>query len=210
MIHEVKKTRFLTENAFVLRFDRAGMQFRAGQHIIVGLKGELDQREYSIYSGEGDDFLEILVREVLQGNISVKLKQLREGQELQVNGPFGTFGPERADIFSAKFVFVATGTGISPFHSIIRSYPGIDYTLIHGVRFRGEAYDKDQYDPRRYFLCTSQEGNKERVTGFLSNFKLTSDMSFYICGNGGMIYDVYRILKTKGVQAEKLFSEIYF
>ena len=40
------------------------MQFKAGQHIIAGLKGELDQREYSVYSGENDDYLEILVREV--------------------------------------------------------------------------------------------------------------------------------------------------
>ena len=63
--HKIRQIRFLAESTFVLRLDRGNIQFRAGQHIIVGLKGELNQREYSVYSGEKDDYLEILVREVL-------------------------------------------------------------------------------------------------------------------------------------------------
>ena len=108
-----------------MRLDRGDMQFKAGQHIIAGLKGELDQREYSIYSGEKDDYLEILVREVQDGNVSLKLKQSKPGQVLQVNGPFGSFGLEEFNMFSRKHVFIASGTGISPFHSFVRSYPGI-------------------------------------------------------------------------------------
>ena len=67
--HKIMQMRFLTERTFVLRLDRRNMQFKAGQHIIVGLQGELNQREYSVYSGEKDDYLEILVREVLDGNV---------------------------------------------------------------------------------------------------------------------------------------------
>ena len=96
------------------------MQFKAGQHIIVGLKGELNQREYSVYSGEKDDYLEILVREVLNGNVSLQLKQCKPGQLLQVNGPFGSFGLETFDMFSRKLVFIASGTGIAPFHSFVK------------------------------------------------------------------------------------------
>ena len=131
-----------------------------GSILLSGLQGELNQREYSIYSGEKDDYLEILVREVLTGNVSLQLKQCKPGQLLQVNGPFGSFGLETFDMFKRKLLFIATGTGISPFHSFVRSYPGIDYILIHGVRYKNEAYERNDYDPGRYILCTSKEINE--------------------------------------------------
>jgi ferredoxin--NADP+ reductase len=212
-LHTIRQIRFLTESTFVLRFDRNEMEFKSGQHIIVGLKGELNQREYSIYSGENDDYLEILVREVPDGNVSIQLKQCKPGDLLQVNGPFGSFGLESFDMFSRKHIFIATGTGISPFHSFIRSYPGINYTLIHGVRFNNEAYEREDYDPRRYFLCTSMEGKrgqKGRVTSFLRSFPVERGMLFYLCGNNNMIYEVEHILRDKGIPAENIFEEVYF
>jgi ferredoxin--NADP+ reductase/benzoate/toluate 1,2-dioxygenase reductase subunit len=212
-LHRIRQIRSLTEKTFVLRFGRGNIQFRAGQHIIAGPEGELDQREYSIYSGEKDDYLEILVREVPDGNISLKLKQCQPGQLLQVNGPFGSFVLETFDMFSRKLVFIASGTGISPFHSFVRSYPGIDYTLIHGVRFRNEAYERNEYDPERYILCTSKEpdaGRKGRVTRFLPGFRVNRDMLFYLCGNNNMIYEAYHILRDKGIPDENIFSEVYF
>jgi ferredoxin--NADP+ reductase len=211
--HIIIQTRLLTERTFVLRFDRGNIQFRAGQHIIVGLEGELDQREYSVYSGENDDYLEILVREVLDGKVSLKLKQCQPGQLLQVNGPFGSFGLEKFDLVSRKFVFIASGTGISPFHSFVRSYPGIDYTLIHGVRYKNEAYEREEYDPARYILCTSKEdneGRKGRITGFLPGFHVNRGMLFYLCGNNSMIYEACHILGDKGVPDDNIYTEVYF
>jgi ferredoxin/flavodoxin---NADP+ reductase len=211
--HAVTQIRFLTESTFILRFDRRGMNFRAGQHIIVGIKGEMDMREYSIYSGENDDYLEILVKEVKEGNISVKLRNCEPGQLLQVNGPFGSFGIEPTDLNSGKHIFFATGTGISPFHSIVRSYPDIDYKLFHGVSYSKEAYESFEYHPDRYILFTSKEKHQNRtgrITRFLPELKVTSDMLFYLCGNGSMIYEAYHILRDKGVPAENIISERYF
>jgi len=212
-LHKIIDVRFLTESTFVLRFGRGSIVFKPGQHIIVGLKGELNQREYSVYSGENDDYLEILVREVPEGNVSHQLKNCKPGDFLQVNGPFGSFGIEQFDLLTRKHVFIATGTGISPFHSMVRSYPEIDYTLIHGVRYANEAYERDEYDPLRYILCTSKEttgGKKGRVTRYLSGFRVKSDRLFYLCGNSNMIYEVDHILQDKGVPAEKILTEIYF
>lgn len=211
--HKVTQIRFLTENTFILRLTRGTMEFRAGQRVIAGLEGDLNQREYSIYSGENDDYLEILVRDVKDGNVSPKLKHCKPGQILHVNGPFGVFGIETYDRYSGKLVFIATGTGIAPFHSLVRSYPGINYTLIHGVRLCSEAYERIDYDPRHYILCTSKEysyGRKGRVTKFLSKFRVTPDMLFYLCGNGSMIYEVYHILRDKGIPDENIMSEKYF
>ncbi len=211
--HIITGFRHLTGSAFIMRFSRGNIEFKAGQRIIVGLAGDADQREYSIYSGEQEDFLEILVREISYGNVSVRLKQSSPGQPLQVNGPFGSLGIESFARYSEKHVFIATGTGISPFHSMIRSYPGMDYILFHGVRFKNEAYDKNDYDASRYNLCTSGESNEGRlgrVTRFLSQFNVSPEMSFYLCGNGNMIYDVSHLLKDKGIPPHKIFIEIYF
>jgi ferredoxin/flavodoxin---NADP+ reductase len=212
-LDKIIEIRFLTESTFILRLERGSMQFKSGQHIIVGLEGELNLREYSIYSGEKDNYLEILVKEVLEGNVSLQLKQVKPGQLLQVNGPFGSFGLEKFDLFSRKMVFVATGTGISPFHSFVRSYPGIDYILFHGVRYNNESYERDDYDPARYILCTSKESivsNHGRVTQFLKDYPVKADMLYYLCGNNNMIYEVHHILKERGVPEENIFSEIYF
>jgi ferredoxin--NADP+ reductase/benzoate/toluate 1,2-dioxygenase reductase subunit len=212
-LHKIIEIRPLTERTFVLRLERGNMQFKAGQHIIVGKERELDQREYSVYSGENDDYLEILVREIPEGSVSKHLKQCKPGDLLKVNGPFGSFGIESFDLFSRKLVFIASGTGISPFHSFVRSYPGIDYTLIHGVRYRNEAYESNDYDPFRYILCTSKEvtgGHRGRVTRFLPGYRVSPEMLFYLCGNNSMIYEVTHILKDKGIRNENIFTEIYF
>lgn len=213
MYHKIVQKRFLTEETFVLRMERNDIQFRAGQHIIAGLRGEMNQREYSIYSGEQDDYLEILLREVPEGNVSPKLKYCEPGDILDVNGPFGAFTLEAYEISSRKFVFVASGTGISPFHSFVKTYPGLDYALFHGVRFRTEAYEMNDYEPERYFLCTSREsykGRQGRVTKFLTRYPVDSNMLFYLCGNSNMIYDMFHVLKSKGVAAENIFKEVYF
>jgi ferredoxin--NADP+ reductase len=212
-LHKILQRRFLTESTFVLRIDRGKIEFKSGQHIITGLKGELNQREYSIYSGEKDDYLEILVRVIPDGNVSLQLKQCEPGQLLEVNGPFGSFGIEKSDMFSGKLVFIATGTGISPFHSFVRSYPGIDYMLFHGVRYSEEAYERKDYDPSRYFLCTTgdaKSGHPGRVTAFFPTYPVSSDMLFYLCGNRNMIFEVDNLLRTGGVPAERIFTEIYF
>lgn len=212
-LRAVQQVRFLTDNTFVVRFDRNDLQFKAGQFLAVGIKGFLQQREYSIYSGENDDYLEILVREVIDGNVSQQLKNVQVGQELLISGPLGINTINVEDINSKRFVFVASGTGISPFHSIVASYSTIDYTIVHGVRYIAEAYDRDDYDSKRYVLCASGEkgGNYYgRVTGFMNDFEVYPNMIFYLSGNSAMIYEVFDILRRKGVADENIHTEVYF
>jgi ferredoxin/flavodoxin---NADP+ reductase len=213
MYHEITQIRFLTETTFVVSLNREGMKFRAGQRIIAGLKGEMNQRDYSIYSGENDEQLEILVREIIDGVVSPQLIHCKPGQILEINGPFGSFFADPAEMFSRKHVFVASGTGISPFHSIISSHPRINYMLFHGVRYINEAYESDHYDPARYVLCTSQEsfrGQQGRVTRFLSQYPVTKDMLFFLCGNSNMIREVSHNLASRDIPPENIITEIYF
>jgi len=229
--HRVQTVRDLTDNTFVLRFDRAGMQFRPGQHLDVGLKGDSALRKYSIYSTPNDDFLEILVREVKKGRVSPLLRRLSPGDELSVEGPSGFFLIPPEAIAEREFLFVATGTGISPFHCFAGAYPGLRYRLLHGVRFRGEMYEHHAFHPGRVVSCVSREvagdGLKgaadgdsgdgreaillgEHVTDYLSRHETPPETLCYLCGNRDMIDDASAILKSQGVPPENLFAEEYF
>ena len=210
---KIQEIRFLTKSTFIIRLERNNMQFIPGQHVNVGLKGSLEQREYSIYSGIKDDYLEILVKEVLGGRVSLQLKNSTPGQLLYVNGPFGSFKLEKKDMYSRKHMFIATGTGISPFHSFVRSYPGIDYTVLHGIRLKNETYEKQEFDADRYIACVSAEENGKysgRVTRFLPYYPDKPDTVYYICGNSSMIYAVTKMLKDKGVTGDRILTEVYF
>jgi len=209
----VDEVRFLTDNTFVVRFERQVMPFKAGQYVSVGLKNSSQRREYSIYSGEDESYLEILVREVLEGNVSLQLKDLKPGDEILVKGPLGKLKLDEADRYGKKLVFIASGTGIAPFHSFLKSYPKIDYKIIHGVRFAEEAYDREHYDPLRYVLCTTgdEKGSYHgRVTSYLDGVKTDPNSRYFICGNSSMIYSVYAFLSKKGVPAANINLEVYF
>lgn len=211
--HELISIRNLSPTAYVLRLSRRGLAFRAGQHILLGEAGSIHNREYSIYSGEQDDFFEVLVKEVDDGLVSKQLKKVKPGNKLQLEGPLGFFTIEPNRLENGKFLFVATGTGIAPFHSFVRSYPQIDYQLIHGVRYASEAYDKEAYHNERHILCTSGDAKgdfKGRVTEYLRQHPVDPETHCYLCGNFNMIHEVFDLLEQQGLPPENVHAEVYF
>jgi ferredoxin/flavodoxin---NADP+ reductase len=214
MQSEVISVTHLTDSVFVLRLARNGLVFKAGQYIVLGFPGERIAREYSIYSAEQDEYIELLIREVDQGDMSRRLKQLSPGDKLEISGPFGFFVLTKQVIGADQpVVFVATGTGISPFRSMIRSYTGLDYTLLHGVRYRYEAYHRTAYDPARFILCLSGEDRLDyqgRVSDYLAEKQLDRNALYYLCGNSAMVDDVTDILEVNGILPDQIKTEIFF
>jgi ferredoxin/flavodoxin---NADP+ reductase len=206
--------RDLTDSTYVLRFERNGIPFRAGQHILLGMKDDIQAREYSIYSAEQDDYFEVIIREVREGKVSRQLRHTRPGEILNFEKPVGYFVLHDEDLQTKKFLFIASGTGIAPFHSFVRTYPGLDYKVLHGVRYGHEAYDRQDYDPKRHILCTSRDLQGDfpgRVTDYLRKYPLEDKNTLcYFCGNCEMIHEAYDILLKQGVKSENLFSEVYF
>lgn len=208
----VHHVRWLTDSTFVLRFDRNDMAFEPGQYLSVGPAGDIHMREYSVYSAHHEEFLEILVKVVDGGYVSRKLAALSPGDPVAVDGPFGYFTIDpawRAD----RFVFIATGTGISPFHDFVQSYPELNYTVLHGIRTRDERYEHETYASDRYVSCVSREDSGDfhgRVTDYLRQTEIDPDARYYLCGNCDMIYESFDILQDAGVPHANLFAEVYF
>jgi len=212
--HKLLGIRNLTESTYILEVERKEMEFEPGQHILMGRADSIHKREYSIYSGTNDQNLELLIKEISDGMVSKNLKKLMPGDNLEVEGPLGFFGLEKKMVEKKKkFLFIASGTGIAPFHSMVNSIPGLDYTLLHGVRYASEAYEKEAYDPEKYILCTT--GDKEgdfygRVTDYIQQHQFDKDTICYFCGNFNMIKEAMDLLSKKGFPSEQLHAEVYF
>ncbi len=92
------------------------IDFLAGQYI--GLRYDNTSRAYSLANSPTDEELEICVRRVPGGRLSPSLcDQLREGDEVTIRGPYGDLVLQ--DHSARDMVFLATGTGVAPFKSMI-------------------------------------------------------------------------------------------
>lgn len=209
---EIVSIRELSSNTYIIRMERKDLNFKAGQYIRIGFPGEIEKREYSIYSGEKDAYLEVLIREIEEGSLSKRFKNCNPGDILEVEGPFGFFTLSSGEKSDKKLIFIATGTGIAPFHSFIKSYPGLNYQLIHGIRFAEDAYEHEFYNGQ-LISCFSKENNVQfqgRVTDYLKINAPDTLSRCFLCGNSDMIHNAMDILIDQGLPLDHLRTEIYF
>jgi len=211
--HTVLEVIKLTPETFIIRLDRRDFRFEPGQYVVIRIPEENKGREYSIYSGVDDDYLDFLVREIPEGRFSRYLRHLLPGSELDVEGPKGYFILDEKTKQGNKVLLIATGTGISPFHSYIRSYPDLNFRVLHGVHFADEAYGRDSFRKENYLLCTSRSDRGDyfgRVTYYLKENKVDADTICYLCGNSDMIDEVTILLERYGLHPENIRTEVFF
>ncbi len=213
--HKVLAVRNLTESTYVLQVERAEFEFIPGQCVNIGLSNSGVNREYSTYSGLDDGKkMEFLIKLVNNGKVSTALQKLKRGDFVQLDGAYGKFTLRKPQDMKQKYLFVASGTGIAPFHSFALSYPELNYTILHGIRSSLEQYDKQDYKTGGYVACVSREPKGDvfsgRVTDFLRKNKVDKRAIYYLCGNTEMINEVYDILRENEVSGDQIFTEVFF
>jgi ferredoxin--NADP+ reductase len=212
-LHKVLSVEPLTEHTFSIRIERNGMKFVAGQCVNIGLPNAGVNREYSSYSGENDSELRFLIRSVDDGQVSARLRNLKPGDFVEVDGAYGLFTILNPEDETKQYIFIGTGTGIAPFHCFVKSYPQLKYKIIHGTALKNEAYNRDDYIQGQYVHCVSQEKDGEfsgRVTDYLKKNPQSRDAIYYLCGNRNMINDVYDILRDQEVSGSNIITEVFF
>lgn len=232
LVHTVHFVRHLTSSAYIVRCSRGHLTFTPGQHLSVGPKNNVNMREYSVFSGDKENFLEILVKEVENGLVSKELKKLNPKDEIIIEGPLGFFMIEESQ-FEKPLYMIATGTGIAPFHCFAKSYPNLSFTVLHGVRTSDELYAHQIFlnDTISYIPCLSKEpptiisstddtqptskkhsttSFQGRVTDYLKSIEIDREGIYFICGNCDMIYEAFDILQQNGVSPEHIKAEVYF
>lgn len=212
--HVVRRVQSIDTDLFVLELDRNGLAFAPGDCVALYADSGVS-RPYSIASGDREETLRFLVRKLPGGAVSPWLGSRNLGDVVQVSVPFGWFrpGPGQAD---APFVFIATGTGISPFLSYVLS-PGRTppERILYGVRKEIHAFAHDRL---RTFcpvqLAVSREAaaghHHGRVTDLLSEWTPRPDTHVYLCGLESMINEVSEHLQTRGIGLFNIHREVFF
>lgn len=211
--YKVLAIEHLTKHTFQLRTERPQVNIKAGQCFNVGVPGSGVNREYSMYSAAEAPYLDFLIREVDGGLVSPALKKLQPGDSVEIDGPYGEFCLNALVNSGQNYLFIGSGTGIAPFHSFALTYPGLKYTMLHGIRHAEEQYGGKDFVPGTYVPCISRNAEGEpsfRVTDYLQSYPVQADNMVYLCGNRNMIVDAFEILRNQGVPGDNLFTEVFF
>jgi ferredoxin-NADP reductase len=189
--------------------------------------GEEITRAYSIASPPCEDNLFALcLNRVQDGFMSNFLCDMKAGDEISCSGPFGDFTlrPPMRDT-----VFIATGTGIAPFRSMLHwlladesRHQGKQLSLIFGNRTEKDIYYHDEFlrlateHSNFHYLPTLSRGDaawtglrgyvQEHVPGIAQG---RTDMHAYICGLDKMVKANRDLLKSLGWDRKSILYEKY-
>lgn len=213
----------VTESIIKLRLEGDNtISFIPGQFMTIFVD-KYTRRSYSISSVSGLDYVETYNDITPGGPGSQYFIKAEVGDTIEVMLPLGKF------VYKAKpspAVFIATGTGITPFLSMLETALGINRSpnqidLVWGCRFEKDFFVKEQLEDYartflnfKYSLCVSREQvvnmYKGRVTGLISETEYNPECSFYICGGQEMIRDVENILSRKGFSKSRIYYERFY
>ncbi len=195
--------------------------------MIEPVGGKEITRAYSIASPRGGNRFELCLNRVPEGIVSNILFDLKPGDEVDMNEPLGYFTLRHP---GHRAVFVATGTGIAPFRSMLldhlpKTQPHI--TLLFGVRHeQGLLYREElerlaaQYENFRFMPTITRpteswKGRTGRVQAHLDEalaLRMPDDLNMidvYVCGLKEMVDDVRKELKQRGLDRRQIIYEKY-
>jgi ferredoxin-NADP reductase len=209
---QLLQRRWLSEKAFEIALERPpDFSFQPGQRI--QLFHEDIERDYSLISAPDDSLLALCIRNVKGGAMSSVLSTVDVPVQIEFTGPHGYF------IFQSSPrppIMVATGTGIAPFCSMVRS--GITgFTLLHGVEKSEELYYAPEIkkSAKLYVPCLSAAVKEKsthfhgRVTDYLQDKLPVTVYDFYLCGRREMIRDV-TLLVDERFPGSHIYTELFY
>jgi NAD(P)H-flavin reductase len=208
--------------------------FEPGQYATLGLMGaeKLVQRPMSV-SSSADDLseYEFFIRLVESGGFTPLLWERTLGDAINIKGPKGKFLLQDD---GRRALFVASGTGLAPFISMIETLrdrnQARDIVLLHGVSYdydlawREELTDLEQGEgfPLRYVATVSRPQHCPDWTGCTGRVEaivesqldehglVPENTTIYLCGNPDMISAVEEIATARGFPPEQVRKELYW
>jgi len=226
---KVIENRHWTPALFSLRVEAPPLGFEAGQfvRIALDLDGRRVPRPFSFVNAPEDPVLEFYGIVVPEGPLSPHLARLAPGDSLHIaDNPSGFLVldevPRSPDLW-----MVATGTGIAPFLSILRTEKPWQrherVILVHAVRHAPELVYREMIDtiarahPAAFahvrFVSREKaadalegrvqvalrDGRLERAGGPISPAR----SQFMLCGNPAMVKDMTAALAERGLRKNR-------
>jgi all-trans-retinol 13,14-reductase len=169
---------------------------------------------------DSDCFVSFMVSTKPGGEASTYFTNIKVGAQINGVGPAGKFAMLKSD--TRNNVFIATGTGLSPFVSMIdnllREDSKATATVFFGcwrLRDNFAAMFLDDSRVRLIVVAEDLEGTVEsenvrmgRVTTVVPDLLETmGNYTFYLCGHPVMVQDMESVLLEKGVDAGQIVTE---
>lgn len=176
-------------------------------------------RAYSIASAPCENSFALCANLVEGGRFSPFLFAMRAGDEVDFKGPLGGFTLKSSP---ADSIFVATGTGIAPFRSMLQSGPARNVTLVFGVRHPHGLLYHEEFESLqqgtsgfRYLpTLTRPPEHWNGISGRVQQHVLNTlgdrtDVDIYVCGMKEMVDDLRSQLKARGYDRKRIICEKY-
>lgn len=201
----------ISPDVFLLSVKR-DFEFMPGQVVQVAMDLIHPPRIYSICSGNQGSELQILFNIKEDGYLTPKLAGMIPGDRIYMSNPYGSFADSQDPSW-----WIATGTGIAPFYSMLKSGLEKNKTLIHGVRNLNQFYFEDEFEwklGKSYIRCCSKENSCDtfpgRVTDYVKSLDNLPDVRYFVCGKPIMVVEMRDLLIERGIPYENILAEIYF
>ncbi len=205
-----------------------------GQFITIHFEHEGKQlkRSYSIANSPNQNNCIEFAASYFKGGPGTELLfNLKPGEHININGPFGRLILKEAD--PRRYVLVATSTGVTPYRAMIeklsqklQNNPDLHLVILEGVQKREEilygeefiAFAKKFPEQVTFKACLSkmspEELGQNEHAGYVQfifpELHLNPEQDLvYLCGNPGMIDETFNYLKDQGFSIQHIIREKY-
>ena len=220
---QVKQVKLERGNSWTVVLEAKGhrrFRFSPGQFAWITIWGSpFEDIEHPFsFSSSAENLDELSFTIKALGDFTAKIKDLKEGEKVYVDGPYGSFACDRHP-HAEELVFIAGGIGITPVMSMLRTLADREdrrpLTLIYAnkdweqVTFREDLESlKDRLNLKIVHVLENpsedwkgEKGfvNREILTSHLPNLFPRDRVETFICGPAPMMDAVERQLQSMGV-----------
>ncbi len=209
--------------------DGTSIDFVPGMFAMVEYRnegtGERISRAFSIANAPPSSTLEFLIS-LIHGKFTSKLDTAKVNDRYYISAPYGQF---KFDVNNKdKLLFLAGGTGIAPFMSMIKHIEGIkaetNCKVIYSVKFPDEIIQKEELErfkqdldietivtvtrPKEGDGWTGEKGHVDAtmIQKYVPDFK---DRVSYICGPPAFVKALKAALVGLGVDEKEIKAEMW-
>ncbi len=194
-----------------------GFSFRPGQATEIAINKDeyrSEKQPFSITSTPADDHLEFIIKVYPEHEGTTdKMQELNPGDELILEGVFGNIA------YRGEGVFIAGGSGVTPFVSILRDLHKKGHVAANSLIFANKTYGdiilKEELDlmlGKGLTHVLSAEQVEKTAYGrinkdFLKPHVNGSRTFYYLCGPPAMMEAVEDDLRQLGVEEAQIVKE---
>jgi propane monooxygenase reductase component len=223
----VEKIEPLTHDIYRLALGDVDLPFKPGQYVDITIPGSDEVRSFSMANVPSDPpgRLEFMIKAYPDGRFSSLLTdgQIKEGQELEVTGPYGVFTLRKNS--DRPLLFIGGGAGMAPILALLRSLAeqgseraGVYY---YGARRPQDLFHLEELAelerrlPNFRFVpalsdCDGEEWDGEQglITDVVSRCEPELDQAdAYLCGPPPMVDAAIALLDAKGVPESRVYYD---